>query len=230
MANGRPTFSDVTCAELLSAAHIEAEIDDRLAGPLVEARLRVGQILALHHDPLLHRERSAARCCIGNDLDLVGGSPGSATRRNSSLAVVPDHFLSLSCPAGPALRSARGSAPCRWMMVSLVPIASMRRLQHFDRLLDRAADLVGDRRVGQRQPDAVVGLRHVEACGRFRRQARRRSAGSAIARVPAPWRARPDRRCGRTTARGSAPMPPEIAILPSRSFCRTSSRSASTWP
>jgi hypothetical protein len=31
------------------------------------------------------------------------------------------------------------------------------------------------------------------------------------------------------TPRGSTPMPPEIAILPSRNFCRTSSRSASIW-
>ena len=31
------------------------------------------------------------------------------------------------------------------------------------------------------------------------------------------------------TPRGSTAMPPEMAILPSRIFCRTSSRSASTW-
>ena len=41
-------------AEFLRAADVEAEIDDRLAAALlIEAGLRVGQILALHHDLLL---------------------------------------------------------------------------------------------------------------------------------------------------------------------------------
>ena len=45
-------------AEALAAAQVEAEVDDRLARALVEAGLRVGQVLALHHDALLDRIRA----------------------------------------------------------------------------------------------------------------------------------------------------------------------------
>ena len=60
MANARPTFSVRRLRELARARRIEAEIDDRLAGALVEARLRVGEIGARHQDALLDQIRRAA--------------------------------------------------------------------------------------------------------------------------------------------------------------------------
>src|SRR6202044_3365560 len=47
-------------AESLPTAQIEAEADVRLAALLVEALLRVDQVLAVDHDPLLHLNRPAA--------------------------------------------------------------------------------------------------------------------------------------------------------------------------
>ena len=79
MAKGLPTFSEVTCAELLAAAQVEAEVHDRLAGPLVEAGLGVGQILALHHDALLDRQGAGLVCLVvgqGLDVGRVGAGVG----------------------------------------------------------------------------------------------------------------------------------------------------------
>ena len=60
MANGRPMFSCVTSANLRAPGGVEAEGDDRLAGALVEARLRIGQLLAGDDDALLEKIRLPA--------------------------------------------------------------------------------------------------------------------------------------------------------------------------
>src|SRR5262249_59901645 len=51
-----PEFPWGTLANPLPAADIEAEIHDRLLGARVKARLSIGEILALHHHPLLDRQ------------------------------------------------------------------------------------------------------------------------------------------------------------------------------
>ena len=78
------------------------------------------------------------------------------------MAVWPIMFLSAVVSWLPGASISTRFGPCCWMTVSLVPIALMRRFEHFDRLPDRVTHLVGDRRVGQRQPHAIGGLRHIE--------------------------------------------------------------------
>ena len=78
------------------------------------------------------------------------------------MAVWPIMFLSVVVSWLPGASISTRFGPCCWMTVSLVPIALMRRFKHFDRLPDRVTHLVGGGRVGQRQPNAVGALRHVE--------------------------------------------------------------------
>ena len=77
--------------------------DDRLAGALVEARLRVGQVLARDHDPLLDEIGLAVlglRCRRRSPIPAAAGPAAPApagidvsTRRNVSLAVLPSMSL-----------------------------------------------------------------------------------------------------------------------------------------
>ena len=63
IAKGCPTFSGVACANLREPDGVEPEADDRLAGALVEARLRVGQIAAGDQHLLLDDIGRLRRAC-----------------------------------------------------------------------------------------------------------------------------------------------------------------------
>ena len=166
--------------------------------------------------------------CIGSVSNSFGGSPGSATRRNSSLAVWPIIFLRTVVSWLPGASISTRFGPCCWMRVSLVPIALMRRFStSIDcptacRTLSAIAASVSARRTpsgvcvtSRVRPFPPASAPPIGALSDWRSSnALARSVGSAMRT---------------TTARGSTPMPPDIPILPSRSFCRTSSRSASTW-
>ena len=76
IAKGRPTFSLRGLAELARARGIEAEIDDRLAGALVETGLRVGEVAARDDDALLDQVGHAAFACAcrrGFPIPAAGG-------------------------------------------------------------------------------------------------------------------------------------------------------------
>ena len=135
----------------------------------------------------------------------------------------------MSCRPGTSISTR--STPCCWTLVSLVPDAVEAAVQHLDRLRHRAADLVGDRGLGERRAGSRrCRSRRRRACGPSRRRARRRSRWFERLQQR---RARAARSAGsamRTmTPRGCVAMPPLIEILPSRSLPRTSSRKASTW-
>ena len=72
MANGRPTLSLREVAELARARLVEAEGDDRLVGALVEAGLRIDQILA-RHDRRFLQQVAALAVALGRRIDLVAG-------------------------------------------------------------------------------------------------------------------------------------------------------------
>ena len=57
MANGPPDVLGGDLAELARTRHVEAEIDDRLVGALVETRLRIDEIAARHDHALLDQVR-----------------------------------------------------------------------------------------------------------------------------------------------------------------------------
>ena len=76
MASGRPTASVVTWPKRWRAADVEAEIDDRLAGALVEAGLGVDQVLALHDDALLDGHAWPPSSCGRQRLDVAGRRAG----------------------------------------------------------------------------------------------------------------------------------------------------------
>ena len=82
MAKGLPTFSCVTCGEFARARGVEAEGDDRLAGALIEARLRVGQVAARHQDALLdHVGRPWLRCRCRREFRLPAAAGPAAPAR-----------------------------------------------------------------------------------------------------------------------------------------------------
>ena len=58
--------------EALGAAQVEAEIDDRLVGALIEARLRVGQIAALDDDAALDRNALPFIVARRQEVDVGG--------------------------------------------------------------------------------------------------------------------------------------------------------------
>ena len=92
-------------AELARARLVEAEGDDRLVGALVEARLRVDELVAAHHRRLA-AARGAALLALARRIDLVARAAGASasppppiivgcTSWKVSFAVLP--ISSLSC-------------------------------------------------------------------------------------------------------------------------------------
>ena len=176
MANGRPTFSDVTWPNFCAAAQIEAESDVGLAGLLVEALLRVDQILAVDHDALLHRDRPAA-LLHRQGLDLVRRIAGIGDEPEVELGGLADDLLELRrvLKARHLDQHAVGALLLDDRLLGAHRVDAA--VQHLDRLRHRVAHLVGDRGVGQRQLHAAVGFGDVEGAAVAAGQAGRRSAG-----------------------------------------------------
>ena len=76
IANGLPTFSWVTRAKRRAPCAVEADVDDRLVGLLVEALLGVDQLVAGDHRPALHGDAAA---CPRHRQHLAAGR-GAALR------------------------------------------------------------------------------------------------------------------------------------------------------
>ena len=119
------------------AVGVEAEGDDRLAGALVEAGLRVGQVLARHQDALLDQIglrcprpwcRAAARIPAARG-PAAPARPASvwSTMRNVSLAVLPSSSLSRDGSCRPGTCTRMRSTPWRWIDGSTVPSSLTRR-------------------------------------------------------------------------------------------------------
>ena len=138
MANGLPTFSCVTCGEFARAGGVEAERDDRLAGALVEAGLRVGQVVARDQHALLDHDRaSSARLRACSRISSSGGTRPCMRllRRHvryrpcgkSSLAVLPSSSFSRVGSCRPGTCTRMRSVPWRWISGSTVPSSLTRR-------------------------------------------------------------------------------------------------------
>ena len=99
MANGLPTFSCVDLGEAARAVVVEAEGDDRLAVALIEARLRVGQILAGNDHALLDH--------IGLVVLGLGALEQLGIRRHVALQRLLDRRRLVDQTEGRAWRSCR---------------------------------------------------------------------------------------------------------------------------
>ena len=71
MANGRPTFSVVTCPNFCPPRRLKRKVTSGSPLLLVEALLRVDQILSVNHDALLGTTDRPAALLHGQRLDLV---------------------------------------------------------------------------------------------------------------------------------------------------------------
>ena len=186
--------------EALRAADVEAEVDDGLAGALVEGGLGVDEILALHDDAALHLTAGRPSSLEGSISTSPGGAPGSRERRNSSWAVVPRMSFRRrgSCRPGHLHQNAvRALAlDVRLRRAQRVDAAA----QHLDGLVDGLAHALVDAGFGDRRADQPVGLlarsrwRLAAALRRGRRADRRATAPAAAASAA---RARPRRARGR---------------------------------
>src|SRR5579883_1853360 len=166
-------------AEALAAAQIETEIDVWLA-VLVEARLRVDQVLALHHHPFFDRDRRAA-ILLRQFLDLVRRLAGLGDEAEFQLGGGAENLLE----PGRVLQARHLYQDAVGAFLLDVRLGRAERVdaaaQHFDRLRDGASNLVLDRRIGERHLDrALVGLVDVE------RMARRADHGVADRLVELP--------------------------------------------
>ena len=132
-------------AEALRAADVEAEIDDRLVGALVEGRLRVGEIAALDDDAALDRHALAVR---------VLATAAGRRRPRPARASMPE--LELGGPAEDILQALRVLQAGHLDEDAVGALALDVRLgraervdapaQHLDRLVDRPADPLVDAR------------------------------------------------------------------------------------
>ena len=166
MANGLPTFSCVTCGEFARAAGVEAERNDRLAGALVEAGLRVGEIAARHQHALLDQigrlrlARAVQQIVLRRHAALhrLFRRRPVSTMRKSSLAVLPSNCLSRVgiLQAGDLHQDAVGALALDQRLDGAEFVDAP--LDDLDRLIDRLANALDDRRVGEREPDQPAGL------------------------------------------------------------------------
>ena len=126
MAKGRPTFSDVTWPNLCPPRRLKRKLTS--GSPVCWSKLCCA---STRSSPSTMTRFCTwivpPPFCIGSVSTSFGGSPGSATRRNSSLAVWPIMFLSAVVSWLPGASISTRFGPCCWMTVSLVPIALMRR-------------------------------------------------------------------------------------------------------
>ena len=164
--NDGEQFSDIFRGDLtkpLAAANVEAEIDDRLLRAAVEAGLRIGQILALHHDPLLDRQFAGIVHLI-QELDIGRVGAGLGDEAEFELCRRAENFLELAR----ILQTGHLDENAIVALALDIRLGRAERIdaaaQHFDRLLDRAADLAVDARLGHGElNEAIVVLGHVES-------------------------------------------------------------------
>ncbi len=145
--------------ELLRAADVEAEVDDRLAAALVEAGLRVGQILALHHDLLLDADLLGLVGLL-HLLGLGGALPRVGDEAELEFRGLAENCLELLGVLQP--RHLHDDA-----IVALAHDARLARAKrvdaaadHFDRLIHGAANLLGEagvRDIDAHEAVAIVG-------------------------------------------------------------------------
>ena len=159
----------------MPAANIEAEIDDWFLGAGVEARLGIGQILALHHDALLHRQQFAGLLDVFQGFDVGGIGARFGDKAEFELGRRSKNFLEL---AG-ILQTRHFDENTIGALPLDVGLRGAERIdaaaQHFDRLLDGAADLAFDALPGHRELDeAAFVFAHLEV-------RRARTAGKAAA-------------------------------------------------
>jgi hypothetical protein len=132
-----------------------------LAALLVEALLRVDQISAVDHDALLHADRPAA-LLHRQRFNLVRRVAGVGDELEVEFGGLADDLLEL----GGVLKSRHlDQHPVQALLRDHGLLGAHRvdaSVQHLDRLRDGVPHLVGDGRVGERQLDTAVGLRHIE--------------------------------------------------------------------
>ena len=157
MAKGLPTFSCVACANLRAPRGVEAEGHDRLAGALVEAGLRIGQVAA--------RDQHALVDQVGRPARLLGAVQKFVIRRHAALqrllrrARNVDHAeIELGGLAEQFLEPGRVLQARHLHQDAVGALALDQRLDgaefvdapldDLDRLVDRLAHALDDRRVG----------------------------------------------------------------------------------
>ena len=164
--NDRERFADVLgrdLPELLSAAKIEAEVDDRFARALIETGLGIGQVLALYHDALF---------------DGLGAGPAILVERQLldlgrvRARIADQAELELGGRAEKVLEMLRILQAGHLDQDTVVALALDRRLlgargvdtaaKHLDRLVDGAVHLVGDPGFGELHLHEAV-IRGVDA-------------------------------------------------------------------
>ena len=170
--------------EFARAAGIEAERDDRLAGALVEARLRVGEIAARHQHALLDQ---IGRLRLARAVQKIVLRRHAALHRLFRRSVRIDHAeIELGGLAEQLLEPGRILQAGHLDQNAVGTFALDQRLDgaefidapldDLDRLVDRLAHALHDRRVGQREPDQparVVGDVDVALSGRAQDAAER---------------------------------------------------------
>ena len=167
MAKGRPTFSVVTCPNFWPPRRLKRKVTS--GSPVCWSKLCCA---STRSSPSTMTRFCTwivpPPFCIGRVSTSFGGSPGSATRRNSSLAVWPMISLSLvvSCKPRHLDQHAVDALLLDHRLLGAHRVDAA--VQHLDRLRHGVAHLVGDRGVGQRELDAGVGLGSRRACARCR--------------------------------------------------------------
>ncbi len=142
-------------AKFQRASGVETEVDDRLAAALVEAHLRVRQILALHHDLLFNGDLPGLIALL-ELLGLARGLAGVGDKPEFQLRRLAEHFLQL-------LRILKARHLHDDAVVALALDARLPRPElvdalsdDLDRLVDRGAHLLSEPGLGQAHANEFV--------------------------------------------------------------------------
>ena len=195
MANGRPTFSCVTVANLRAPAVLKRNVHDRLAGALVEARLGVGQFVARHQHLLLNQDRRLGIALAFVKHFGIRRRPARqrVLRRHRTVDHAEFEFRGLADDLEQPLRIAEA----RHLHQHAVDALTLDRrfdeaelvdalLDDRHRLLDHLTDALGHRGFGHGEPDQPVArVRDIDRALRRCRPAIRQ----AEPRVRAAWSA-----------------------------------------
>ena len=155
------------------AVVVETESDDRLAIALIEARLRVGEILARHQHPLLDQVRRLSFGLRAGQNFGFRRHPAALLRLVGRHRLV-DHAERQLGGLAEQFLEPRGILQARHLNQHAVDALALDRrldgaklvdaaLDDLDRLLDRLADALDQRRLGGRKPDqAAAGIDDVD--------------------------------------------------------------------
>ncbi len=172
IANGRPTFSDVACANLRAPEVLNLKLTIGSPVRLIETGLRVGQVAARDQNLLLDDDRRLRRLRVQQHFRVLRQSSLlRLVRRNAGidhpeihLGGLAENFLQARriLQAGHLHENAVDALTLDQRLDGTEFVDPL--LDDLDRLLDRLADAFGDGRLRHRQPDqAAASILHLEA-------------------------------------------------------------------